>query len=134
MLSFAQFIDEAHHKVLGRMYRDWGIVHPTTGEVISGESHPTAKTHSQLKKSLDKRSKYMGDAPEWAHVDYGRGEGHLMLRSVYNHNKEAAQKAYRDLPHHSSGNVVVNNKQGNFLQMQNHLRTHDFNQDYPSIN
>ena len=133
MQTFLQFtLIEQQHKFV-KAYKDWGIIHPKTGQVISGLKDTHAKHHDELKKRLaakiqdQKHKTEMSRAPEYAHVDFGHGDGHLMVRSVNNENKHAVLKVFDHLPHHVSGEVRVNEKhKGPIPKMRGHIQTADF--------
>ena len=111
MLTFFQFLTERQHDSVGE-YRDWGIIHPATGRIFSGQEHPTVTRHEDLTNELIKKKKVppRPDHPEYAHVHFDNGDGHLMIRNVTHANRAAVQKAFYDLPHHSSKRVEMDHE------------------------
>ena len=113
MLNFLQFISEMRHDSV-TAYRDWGVIHPKTGKIISGLDHPTASRHDDLINDLVKKKKLplmrQGNQPEYAHVNFKSGEGHLMLRNVNAGNRAAVHKSFFKLPHHPSKQVELDHQ------------------------
>lgn len=102
-----------------RAYKEWGVIHPKTGELISGRSHPKALFHSHLKELLanSHKSKYSNatpkewkNAPEFAHIDYKNVplDSHLSVNLVRPENKHHVMKAWKHLPHHDNDKVAIN--------------------------
>ena len=115
MQTFLIWLNEAAHEHVP-YYKDWGVVHPRTGQIISGKKSPLAKSHEHLLKHLEDTGKIkQGDHKNYvhyAHVDHAKfgGKdkyGYLKLSNVNAHNRSALMKSYNELPHHQSGQVEM---------------------------
>ncbi len=131
MLSFLQFLAESEHSTCP--YRQWGVVHPKTGRMISGDKHPEATTHGSLKRALATKAglkeKDYKDWPEYAHVkDEPKQQGYMMVRGLHKRNAPAVLKSFSKLPHHPSEQVLMTGHhfyhEGHKLKGNGMLRTY----------
>ena len=117
----------------------WGVIHPATGKMIDGNKIPGIGSHMDLRVHLSKTddsvpAREWHKAPEYAHVADSRSSGgmhhngYLTVKRVRNDNKHLVMQNFSKLPHHPSGEVYINCKNGPKIRMYNHLRTADFSQ------
>jgi len=132
MKRFAEFILEMEHDQVD--YKEWGIIHPSSGEIIPGDSHPSAKNHKELARLHASRKQ--GVTPRhFAHyglVDDGSRNQYLAIKNVSQRNHEAVLKAYNKLPHHYNKQVMTDigktyaqgDKRRIYQQIKNHFAKH----------
>ena len=114
MKTFLEFLKEetlieANHAEGGRVH-DWGVIHPKTGSLISGQQHPTATTHRILKSNLFKNDRriptsHYADYVHYTHTSQGTKDApglssHLVtqVRSSNKTQHQALQKGLKHLP------------------------------------
>jgi hypothetical protein len=121
MQTFFQFTEATHCE---SPYKEWGIIHPHTGEITSGDDHPTANSHPDLIKKLHPHRKVSFFSPDTKKADYARyaldgsrsRAGALYLQTN-DRNKKGVLQAWKNLPVHSSGKVVLIHNQNNGKEM-----------------
>lgn len=114
MKTFFQFILEAKHEMYGNYTHDWGLIHPHTGKLISGQNHPTARDHGELKSELLKKNPNIHGLhyAEYAHVSHENGTLHT--RSFHPEAHRGLKKALKKLPVASNYTHVGNNGEHEF--------------------
>ena len=105
ILTFHQFVlseglEEQEHSCCP--YKEWGVIHPKTGKTTSGDRHPTATIHSDLKQKMREKnskltSKHTKEYPEYGHAEHDKPSGYLMVRGINKGNAHAVGKAYHKL-------------------------------------
>jgi hypothetical protein len=135
MKTFREFMTEATLTELNdyhqNYYHDWGLIHPSSGKLISGPSHPSARTHHELKMATmddsspsDRLRHSITHYPEYLDE---KGSG-LTLRTRHNSESiKAALTGLKKLPsstglyHHEHEDVTQ--KTGTTeAQMRTHLK------------
>ena len=127
MKTFIQFLDEAAHSA-GSMVNDWGLIHPKTGALISGQKHPYATTHNNLRKTM--KTTHPDISPhhyaEYVHYDAHGNGGTLQVRSHIHAQHQALQKGLKNLPlakHYEHGRNDSDDKE-HFHEFDNAKQLH----------